>query len=414
MRRVALTIATVATMAAPLAGAELAHAGGYTVRACHAQAPAPPGLGRGWSLSVGGSAISNNANPAAWLDVCQRYRNNVSTWGGIGGAFGDTALAGSYGFVRFTPPAGAAIARVSGLEDLLVTTGAYAEAGIFASSGRSLSDQSDHLAGGGESNYHQVSYEGAALGVDGAQGLLFGGRCPVALPPEAGGYCGGAGAAFTELELFIDDPTQPVVDASLNIDANGVASLTWSASDPQSGIADVTVTRQGNAPTVQPFSCTPSGAPACEPSATGSSKTQLAEGETATFVVAGRNVWSGTSSKTVSVTRPKGPGPGPGPTAPQPTTPVPGPTTPQPTTPPPTTPPPAASKLTLHTKAQKGRKLRLSGSAKGCTKVRISTPGSKRTKFASVKRGRWSLTVARKRGTYRATCGTASAKRFAR
>ncbi len=47
----------------------------------------------------------------------------------------------------------------------------------------------------------------------------------------------------------------------------------------------------------------------------------------------------------------------------------------------------------------------LSGSARGCKRVFVKAPGEKRSQTAKVDLGKWSLTVPRKRGTYRVTCG---------
>lgn len=409
MRRTALTLALGA--AAALTAPATATAGTYVVKVCHNLQSTPPGVAGGWSTVVGGSALSANAAPAAWVDVCSRYRNNVSTWGGVGGAFGDTAAAGSYAFAKFVSPAGSNIVDVRGFQDLAVTNGSYGEAGIFATSGRALADNSYFLNGGGESSQGPDGFGVASIGADGAQGLMFGGRCPSSLPPAAGGYCGGAGAAYTNLEITVDDPSGPTLTASLVLDSAGRANLTWSGGDPQSGIATTTVARAGAAPTTQQLACFEAVAPPCPVGASGSSAVQLAEGETATYTVSVATKWGGTASKTMSVTRPKTSTPQP--TTPTPTTPTP--TTPQGTTPTPTTPPPpAAATVTLKTKALKGRRVALSGSARGCKRVSIKTPGAKRSKTARVKGGKWSLTVPRKRGTYRASCGAAAAKRSVR
>lgn len=406
MRRTALTLALGATAIALTAPAA-ATAGTYRVDVCHTQAQNDtPGAAGGWSTLVAGSAIAGNATPAAWLDVCSRYRNNVGNWAGVGGAFGDTTAAGSYAFAKFVPPAGASITEVLATQDLVVTNGSYAEAGMFNSSGAALSDNSYFLGGGGESSRQLAGYRfDSPIG-----GLLFGSRCPAVLPPVAGGYCGGAGASYYDLEITVNDPSDPTLTASLDLDAAGRANLAWSGNDPQSGIATTAVTRSGGVPATQQLACNLTVAPPCPVSANGSSSTQLAEGETATITVNVATKWGGSASKTMSVTRPRTSVPTPTPTTPPATTPTP---TPPATTPNPT-PPPAAAKVTLKTKAVRGRRVALSGSARGCKRVSIKTPGAKRSKTAKVKSGKWSLTVPRKRGTYRATCGAAAAKRSVR
>lgn len=408
MRRTALSL-VFGLAAIALTAPAAATAGTYRVDVCHTQAQNDvPGASGGWSTVVGGSAIAANATPAAWLDVCSRYRNNVGNWAGVGGAFGDTTAAGSYAFIKFVPPAGASITEVLAMRDLVVTNGSYGEAGMFDSSGAALSDHSYYLGGGGESSRQVEGYRPDVP----LAGLLFGSRCPASLPPAAGGYCGGAGASYYDLEITVNDPSDPTVAASLDLDAAGRANLTWSGSDPQSGIATTTVTRTGAAPSSQQLTCNVTVAPPCPSSASGSSSTQLAEGETATITVSVATKWGGTASKTMSVTRPKTSVPTPTPTTPPATTPTPAPpaTTPTPTP----APPAAASKVTLKTKLVKGRRVALSGSARGCKRVSVKAPGAKRSKTAKVKRGKWSLTVPRKRGTYRVTCGTAAAKRSVR
>lgn len=411
MRRPTLaTAAVAAALALPVAAPSSATAtGAYVVEVCHTAAQNDvPGVTGGWSTLVGGSAIQANAAPAAWVDACSHHRNNLGDWAGVGGAFGDTTAAGSYAFAKFVPPAGSSIVKVGAMQDLGVTNGSYGEAGIFTVSGQALADNSYFLGGGGESSRQQVGYN--SVGLDGAQGLLFGGRCPASLPPAAGGYCGGAGAAFSDLEITVADPTDPTLGASLDLDGAGRANLTWTGSDPQSGIAQATITRAGSAANAQQFACNVTVAPPCATTQAGSSSVQLSPGETATFTVVVATSWGGTATKTMSVTRPGAPTPTPV------TTPTPAPTTPAPTpVPTPTpTPTPVAAKVTLKTKAVKGRRVQLSGTARGCSRVSIKSPGSKRSKIAKVRKSKWSLTLARKRGTYRVACGSAVAKRSLR
>lgn len=96
-----------------------------------------------------------------------------------------------------------------GLSGSVRHEGSYGESGIFAGSGRALADNSYLLNGGGESSQGFDGFGSASIGADGAQGLMFGGRCPASLPPAAGGYCGGAGVAFTNLEIIVNDPSDP-------------------------------------------------------------------------------------------------------------------------------------------------------------------------------------------------------------
>lgn len=410
MRRPTLIVAAAATaLALPTASA---HAGVYTVQVCNTPGQTDvPGATGGWSTLVGGSAIQANATPAAWVDACSHHRNNLGDWAGVGGAFGDTTAQGSYSFAKFVPPTGASITAVAGVQDLVVTNGSYGEAGVFTAAGRALADNSYYLNGGGESSRQQDGF--GDVGADGAQGLLFGSRCPASLPAAAGGYCGGAGASWYDLAITVSDPSVATVDATLALDQSGKATLNWTTSDPQSGIARVTITRAGSAPVVQDQPSNVTVAPTFPVTVSGSTQVQLAEGETATYTVTPSSYGgdgSSPPSKTVSVTRPRTSTPTPVPTpTPPPTTPAP---TPVPTPTP--TPTPVAAKVTLKTKAVKGRRVLLSGTARGCARVSVKAPGSKRRKTAKVEKSKWSLTLARKRGTYRVTCGSAVAKRSVR
>jgi hypothetical protein len=406
MRRAALlfVVVAVAAMAAPSA----ASAGTYIVKVCHTQAQNDtPGATGGWSTLVGGTSFAANAAPAAWLDVCLRYRNNIGNWAGIGGAFGDTALAGSYAFVKFVPPAGSSIVDVAAFQELAVTSGSFGEAGMFAVSGRALADNAYFLGGGGEFSQGFDGFGPLSIGADGAQGLMFGGRCPAVLPPLANGYCGGAGTSVYDLEITVEDPSGPSLTASVGLDAAGRASLVWSGGDPQSGIATTSVTRAGSAPVEQELACNATVAPPCPANVQGTSAVQLGVGETVSFTVSISTPWGGTATKAVAVTRP-GVAPTPSPLPPL--------STPSPVKPtPPPRPTPAATlaptSVTLNAKTVSARRLKLSGYASGCTIVTVTTPGGTRRTTVKVTRGKWSLTVPRKRGAYRARCGTAATTR---
>jgi hypothetical protein len=418
MRRTALILAAAATVGIPLSWVTPAQAGIYYVKWCTpTEQPNPPGSTNGWSAQVSGSS---NTGPSAFLDNCDHDGPSIYDWRGPGGAFGDGTTPGTQAFAKFVPPAGATISNVHGNETFVISTGAYAEAGIFAAStGRALGDNSAYLNGAGYANQGLGGAAQESLGPDGAQGVLIGARCPASLPPAAGGQCGGAGYALGSIVITIEDPSRPTVDASLSLDSAGKATLNWSATDPQSGIAQVTVSRAGSAPVVQTQTANIAIAPSYPVTVSGSTSVQLAEGETATYSISpdsNGGDFGQPVTKTVSVTRPRSSTPSPTTPTPSPATPTPSPATPLPTTTPvPTTPkPPVTAKVTLTTKALKGRRIALSGSARGCMRVSVKTPGSQRAKTAKVKSGKWSMTTARKRGTYRATCGAASAKRAVR
>lgn len=402
----AVIIGVAAAAVAPFWCAPFASAAsGYVVKVCDMSPYADtPALGRGWSTQVAGSSVFPDAGPAAWPAECGRRRNNSANWFGTGGGFGDGTSPGATALLRFTPPPGSTITQIVAQEDLAVTSGSYGEAGVFTSAGRALEDQGYHLSGGGDVGQSQAAYASAELGSDGAAGLQFGSRCPINLAP-AQQYCGGAGAAYSGLKISIEDPTPPNVSASISIDGTGRATAGWTAADPQSGISRIDVARAGGATATTTPACSITGAPACEPSVSGSTSATLAPGETVSFTVTATVIWGGSASQTVSVSRPADP--------PPPTT---GRTTPAPaTTPPPTSPPqtePVSDRVTLRSKARPRNRRQLSGTARGCVRVRVTTPRGHVS--AKVRGGRWSVTVARTRGTYTAVCGAAKAKRVAR
>ncbi len=423
MRRTALILAAASTVTFALTTATAASAAtSWTVKWCANGQPNPPALGGGWSTQLTGSALYPASAPRAFVTPCANDGTGLFDWYGPGGAFGDGTAPGSQAFAKFTPPSGASIVGESAGGSIIVSSGAYAEAGAFAAStGRALGDNTDTLNGDGrESQGPNVgSYPNASLGADGAQGLLFGARCPSSLPAGAGGQCGAAGAGFADLALTISDPSAPILEASATLDAAGRAVITWSASDPQSGVAEVRVDQAGAASSWYPSSCTNAAVPPCQTSVSGAQTTQLAEGQSATFTVVasppGGDPLSGQGDPTtrvLTVVRPKSPVLTPTPT-PVPTNPTPAPTTPR--TPAPTpAPSPVVAKVTLRAKSIKGGRVALSGTARGCTRVSIKAPRSKRSQTAKVKSGKWSLTTKRTRGTYRASCGKAIAMRAVR
>lgn len=411
MKRHALTLALPAALAAAVLLPATASAGVFSVDLCPASGGAPAGHG-GWSTVVNGGAIYPSATPAAWADVCSRPRAGGETWAGAGGAFGDSALPGGTAFLKFTPPSGSSIVQLTGFQDYSITAESHADAGIFSSAGRNIDPNVFDPPGSGRAGTRQFGYTAASLGSDGAAGLLFGARCPSSLPAGVDS-CGGAGTAYSGAKIYIDDPSPPTlnVNATLN-NSNGMVTVNWSAADPQAGIASISVGAGTTDPSkVTTFACDDLGAPNCQTAVSGSTVVgplpANAPREVGVAVATRGN--SATWSQKLTWT----PASQPPATTPTPTTPTP-PTTPPGTTPQPTTPQTEVAKISMKTKAKKGRKLIVSGTASGCKKVSLRTPRSKRSKSATVRKGRWSITVPRTKGTYRAKCGSASAKRTTR
>ncbi|MDO9353320.1 MAG: hypothetical protein Q7T55_06475 [Solirubrobacteraceae bacterium] len=412
MKRHALTLALPATLAAAALLPATANAGLMTVDLCPASGAAPAGQS-GWSTVTTGGAIYPSATPAAWADVCSRPRAGGETWAGAGGAFGDTALPGSTAFLRFTPPAGSSIVQVTGFQNLSITAESHAEAGVFTSTGRNIDPTLQILPGTGDTATYQFNYAADSLGSDGAGGLLFGSRCPSSLPAGVDS-CGGAGSAYAGAKIYMENPSPPALNVSATLDnSNGMVTVNWTATDPQSGISSVGVgIGTAELPSKDTtFACSTLGAPMCPVTVSGSTTIGPlpANGPRNVTLGASGPGNGATWSQKFTWTRPgQAPTPTPAPTTPGQPTPTPGTSTLSPQ------PPSSEPKISMKTKAKKGRKLVVSGTASGCKKVSLRTPRSKRSKSATVRKGRWSITVPRTKGTYRAKCGSVSAKRTTR
>lgn len=402
-----IVLAALASAAALPVGAQ---AGTYRVHFCDAESGYQAPLGPEWTVrSEGGSY--NATQPGTSL-TCSAQMGPQSTLAGVGGWIAGAVMPGSISTAVFTPPSGARVVGLFGQRQVFVKPGSMGEASVFTSSGRPLDDTASQLAGGSVYDPGSaIQYGLEQLGSDGQSGVSWGARCPQSLPS---GYtiCGSASyGLYGYLTLADDSPPTATLAASVATD--GSITAVWSAGDPQSGIRDVELLagdsvidgRQGTCDVRQAHQCTATY------SATVGAGT-IAPGQTMTLRLGVSNAAGDQAVRTVAVSRAVAPAPAPAPVvtsqgAPG-STPAPSPT-------------PAPDKAPLQGTQggplvgfaiqRRGKtKLRLVGTARGCTAVSVRTPG-RRIFTVRLKSDGWSLTVKRRPGRYTAVCGAA---RFSR
>lgn len=404
MRPIITAFTTAAAATALLPSGALA--GTYDVHWCDAQADYQPPAGPEWSTTQTGGSY-NATQPGVSLE-CSAPIGPSTTLIGAGGWIAGAVAPGSMDTAVFTAPAGTRVVGIAGTRQALAGSGSYAEASIFTLSGRALDDTSSSRAG--NQLYEPsgpVSFDAAALGPDGAQGVQWGARCPAALP---GGHtqCGGASYGLSGRITLADDSAPSVaISASLSGDT---ATISAAAADPQSGVQTMQVSKGAALLSDDAGTCDARRARQCSPQTTRSLTFTIAAGHSETITLTARNAAGDETAKTIVVTRPApGPTPTPPPTQTQPA--------PQPSSPPPASPPttpavvqgsPAQTpSITLATRRE-GRTIVFSGRAKGCDRVRVAGPRGTTTS-AKVKRGRWAAKLRKLAGRYVATCGSARA-----
>jgi hypothetical protein len=322
---------------------------------------------------------------------------------GTGAGWEGEAAIGSSAMQHFTPPPGTRLHRVRASQHIVVGGDGWGPAAVWTAAGRPLNDISRHLAGLREDTVKMIDYGPAELGADGAAGIRWGSTCPQPVDPIAT-WCSGSQILLTKMLLDIDDLTPPELRADAQVDpVTGAAVVSWQARDEQSGIRTIVIAVDG-AEDVEHHPAVPGQLRPYAEAANGSRSFTVPVGRQITVVVTAENAGLDPTTETFTL---NGPVTAPPIQSPQP--PGGGPTPPPyipPYTPPSTQPRPPSSgnngtkepvvkrrpRVTLKAK-RSGRRLTISGTARGCTRVTIKAAGRTLRPRTAKRSGKWSARI---------------------
>lgn len=422
-----LLITSAAALALPLAAPATAPAA-FQIEFCTQANPAPPGIGApGWGSILSGTSLTAGGWITTWQDACSKAATSMPERPdpGFGASFDGRVTLGSQAMLTYTPPPGTVLSGITGRRTLAAAPDGFAAPGIFTSAGRPLTDIAPYLAGQGGVLEDNISITSSELGADGAAGVRWGAYCPTAPSDPIVTWCRSAVLAIENLRISLTDPTPPSAELTGHVDAAGNATLSWTASDTESGIGWSRLI-DGYA---DQYRCHPQEVPGCPITMTGTKQdpTPLMPGETRTYTLQAFNRSGEPAERSLTLTRAATP-PVQAPDSGQP------PATSPPIVPPvtnhrppaevtprtPTNSEPSVEPQTIRSRVtlklrRSGRKITARGTARGCKRVRITVGG--RTRTTKVFRsGRWTykttIRTARKT-TLTAKCGKrrASARR---